>query len=293
MRETSGARHRRARHAVTPTLDTKRPGTLQQPILTPIRAGSTRGLLCTVPALDALHGRAYSVTAPLNRKCRFQVRGAAGPSPRGGSASQPVLLLIGRRPTMAVMTRRQGLGIGATLGAGLLVAACDIVPAGAPQDSQDRPVAPKAARPRTSPARLSGRSPSGCVTPRAVAVATRGPEGQFRQYTRPFTEAHPHLTIEWLTWSATPGSSQVFREAIATGQATDVFQDQDIVQVSWAAGDAVPLLVMQGALLGLNQFVRRDGLRPHRLLARGSGAQHLARRVVRAANPCGYAARLL
>ena len=47
---------------------------------------------------------------------------------------------------MAVTTRRQYLGIGAALGAGLLAAACDIVPAGAPQapqDSQDRPVAPK------------------------------------------------------------------------------------------------------------------------------------------------------
>ncbi len=162
---------------------------------------------------------------------------------------------------MVAMTRRQYLGIGAVLGAGLLAAACDIVPAGAPeepQEPQDRPVAPKRPDPdlprqtqRQIPVRVRYAPGSG--------GGNAWSEDQFRQYTRPFTEAHPHLTIEWLTWSAIPGSSQVFREAIATGQATDVFQDQDTVQVSWAAGDAVPLLVMQGTLLGLNQFIRRDG----------------------------------
>ena len=80
---------------------------------------------------------------------------------------------------------------------------------------------------------------------------------QFRQYTAPFTEAHPHLTIEWQSWSEIPGMYQAFRDAVTSGQAIDVFQDQDIVQVPWWAWDPVPL-VTQGAFLGLNQFIRRD-----------------------------------
>lgn len=160
---------------------------------------------------------------------------------------------------MAAMTRRQHLGIGAALGAGLLAAACDIVPAGvpqAPQDSQDRPVAPK--RPDPGLPRQ---------TQRQVPIRVRYSAGegysaawnmdQFRQYTAPFTEAHPHLTIEWQTWSEVPGMYQALWEAVDSGQAVDVFQDQDIVQVPWWAWDPVPL-VTQGAFLGLNQFVRRD-----------------------------------
>ncbi len=158
---------------------------------------------------------------------------------------------------MAVMTRREYLGIGAALGVGLLAAACDLVPAGAPQAPQGGPVVPK--RPDAGLPRQTQRQ-----IPVRVRYIPGGGYGaawnvnQFRQYTAPFTEAHPHLTIEWQNWSDIPGMYQAFREAIATGQARDVFQDQDIVQVPWWAGDSVPPLVVQGALLGLNQFIRRD-----------------------------------
>ena len=160
---------------------------------------------------------------------------------------------------MAVTTRRQCLGGGAVLGAGLLAAACDVVPAGAPhasQETQGRLAVPK--RPSPDLPRQ---------TQRQVPIRVRYSAGegysaawnmdQFRQYTAPFTEAHPHLTIEWQTWSEIPGMYQAFRDAVTSGQAVDVFQDQDIVQVPWWAWDPVPL-VTQGAFLGLNQFIRRD-----------------------------------
>ena len=87
--------------------------------------------------------------------------------------------------------------------------------------------------------------------------------------TAPFTEAHPHLTIEWQTWSEIPG--EAFWEAVESGQAVDVCR---ISCMPWWSGDAVPL-VTRGAW-PLHPARR---LRPHRLLARCSGAQHLARRV--------------
>ncbi len=154
---------------------------------------------------------------------------------------------------MAAMTRRQGLGGGAALGASLLAAACDIVPAGAPQDRPAIAKPPRSDLPRQTQQQIPVRvrySTGGGYDP-AWNV------NQFRQYTAPFTEAHPHLSIEWQTWSEVPDMGQVFWEAVTSGQAVDVFQDQDIVRVPWWARDAVPL-VMQGAFLGLNQFIRRD-----------------------------------
>lgn len=160
---------------------------------------------------------------------------------------------------MAAMTRRQHLGIGAALGAGLLAAACDIVPAGAPQapqEAQDRRVAPK--RPAPGLPRQTQRQ-----VPIRVRYATGGAydaawnTSRIRQYTAPFTEAHPHLSIEWQDWYDVPELRQGFREAVATGQAGDVMHD--LVHLPWWVGDAVPHLVTQGALLGLNQYIRRDG----------------------------------
>ena len=160
---------------------------------------------------------------------------------------------------MAVTTRRQYLGIGAVLGAGLVAAACDIVPAGAPSEDtpQEQPVAPK--RPDPGLPRQSQRQiPIRVRYSAGEGYGASWNMNQFRQYTAPFTEAHPHLTIEWQSWSEIPGMYQAFREAVTSGQAIDVFQDQDIVQVPWWAWDPVPL-VTQGAFLGLNQFIRRDG----------------------------------
>ncbi len=159
---------------------------------------------------------------------------------------------------MAVMTRRHCLGIGAALGGGLVAAACDIVPAGAPQapqEAQDRPVAPK--QPGPGLPRQTQRQ-----VPIRVRYSTGGAYGAawnasyFRQYTAPFTEAHPHLSIEWQDWYDVPDLRQGFREAVATGQAGDVMHD--LVHLPWWVGDAVPNLVTQGALLGLDQYIRRD-----------------------------------
>ena len=80
---------------------------------------------------------------------------------------------------------------------------------------------------------------------------------QFREYTAPFTEAHPHLAIEWQEWRDTRDLYQALEAAIAAGQAGDIMHD--LVHLPWWFGDSVPPLVMQGALLGLNQFIRRDG----------------------------------
>ena len=158
---------------------------------------------------------------------------------------------------MAVMTRRQCLGIGAALGGGLVAAACDTVPAGAPSADapQEQPAGPK--RPDPGPPRQTQRQ-----IPVRVRYSTGGAYGaawnvnQFRQYTSSFTEAHPHLTIEWQSWYDHPELRDGFQEAIATGQAGDVMQD--VVHLPWWSGDAFPHLVTQGTLLGLNQFIRRD-----------------------------------
>ncbi len=159
---------------------------------------------------------------------------------------------------MAVMTRRQYLGIGAALGVGLLAAACDVV-GGAGGE-----VAPDATQ-ETRPAIAKRPGPDlPRQTQRQIPVRVRfSPAGvgplradQFRQYTAPFTEAHPHLTIEWQNWGALPELLQAFREAINTGQAGDVMHD--LVHFHWRFRDTVPQLVVQGALLGLNQYIRRD-----------------------------------
>ena len=159
---------------------------------------------------------------------------------------------------MAVMTRRQYLGFGAALGVGLLAAACDVFGSGGE-------VAPDA----TQEARPAIAKPPGSDLPRRtqrqIPVRVRfvptefGPlsADQFREYTAPFTEAHPHLTIEWQPWNATLEIWEAFREAIATGQAGDIMHD--LVHLPWRLGDPIPQLVAQGALLGLNQFIRRDG----------------------------------
>ncbi len=155
---------------------------------------------------------------------------------------------------MPVTTRRQYLSGGAALGAGLLAAACDVFGSGgevAPDATQET---------RPSVARRPG-VPNQTKQPVTVQVrftptAITSKIDQFRQYTAPFTEAHPHLTIEWQVWNDNSELYQGFREAIATGQAGDIMQD--IVHLPWWLGGPVPPLVVQGALLGLNQFIRRD-----------------------------------
>ncbi len=154
---------------------------------------------------------------------------------------------------MPVTTRRQYLGISTALGASLLTAACDIVPADAPQDRPAIAKPPGSDLPRQTQQQIIVR----------VRYSTGGTYGaawnasQFRQYTAPFTEAHSHLSIEWQEWGDTPGMYEAIEAAIASGQAGDVMQD--MVHLPWWLRDPVPSLVVQGALLGLNQFIRRDG----------------------------------
>ncbi len=159
---------------------------------------------------------------------------------------------------MAAMTRRQHLAVGAAIGAGLLAAACDM------GERTGGEVAPDATR-ETRPAIAKPPAPDlPRQTQRQIPVLVRFiPSGfgpltvdQFHEYTAPFTEAHPHLAIEWQDWRYLPEFREVLREAIATGQAGDIMQDT--VNIPWWLGDPVPELVTQGALLGLNQFIRRD-----------------------------------
>ena len=156
---------------------------------------------------------------------------------------------------MALTTRRQYLGGGTALGAGLLAAACDVVGSAggevAPDATQE--TRPAIAKPPGLPRQTQRQIP---VLVRFTPIAITSRIDQFRQHTAPFTEAHPHLTIEWQSWRDVPELRQVLVEGVAAGQAGDVMQD--IVHLPWWLGDSAPQLVMQGALLGLNQFIRRD-----------------------------------
>ncbi len=159
---------------------------------------------------------------------------------------------------MAAMTRRQHLGVGAALGASLLAAACDIAGSTGGEVASDA----------TQETRPAIAKPPGQGLPRQtqrqIPVKVRflptsfGPlsADQFHEYTAPFTEAHPHLAIEWQAWNVTFQVWQVFREAINSAQAGDVMYD--LVHLPSSLGDPVPPLVAQGAMLGLNQFIRRD-----------------------------------
>ena len=212
----------------------------------------------------------------------------------GGRARSACLLLTGRRPAMTATTRRDYLGIGAALGAGLLAAACDIAPAGAPQDaqdSQDRPAVPK--RPDPGLPRQTQRQ-----VPIRVRYTTGEGYGaawnmnQFRQYTAPFTEAHPHLAIEWQTWSEIPGMYQAFRDAVTSRPS-----HRCIPGSGYRAGALVGLgsrpVGHTGGVSRPEPVHPARPLRPLRLLARVSGVQHLAWRTVRAAYQRGYATGVL
>ena len=151
---------------------------------------------------------------------------------------------------MAAMTRRQYLGGSAALGAGLLAAACDVV------GSAGGEVAPDA----TQETRPAIAKPPGVPnqTKQTVAVQVHlAPIGSYggntpgNRLTTPFTETHPHITVEWHHWNIEP---------VAETSATGVLQD--VLHFPWVEGRLgqayVARLVTQGMLLGLNQFIRRD-----------------------------------
>ena len=156
---------------------------------------------------------------------------------------------------MAKRSRRQYLGGGAR--GALLAAACDVVGgaggevAGAIQESRPaiaKPPGPDLPRQTQRQIPVLARFHPTAFGPLSV--------DQFHEYTAPFTEAHPHLNVEWQSWYDHPELRDGFREAIASGQAGDVMYD--LVYLPWWLGDPVSPLVVQGALLGLNQFIRRD-----------------------------------
>ena len=151
---------------------------------------------------------------------------------------------------MAVMTRRRCLGSGAALGAGLLAAACNI------PGSTGAEVAPDATQEtRPAVARRPGvpnrTKQSVAVQVRLASVGSYGGNTPGNRLTAPFTEEHPHITVEWHHWNV---------EQVAETAATGVLQD--VLHFLWAEGrlwqDYVARLVTQGMLLGLNRFIRRD-----------------------------------
>ncbi|MAG37227.1 MAG: hypothetical protein CL878_13415, partial [Dehalococcoidia bacterium] len=157
---------------------------------------------------------------------------------------------------MAPRSRRQYLGGATSLGASLLATACDALSSGSD-------VAPTAA-PETLPA-ISRRPGVPSQTKPQVPVRVRFiPDGsyggtpmadQFRQYMTPFTEAHPHIALDWQDWGYDAFMAAI-NEAIAAGPAGESMQD--VVHLPWWQVDYVPQLVVRGALLGLDPFIRRD-----------------------------------
>ena len=150
---------------------------------------------------------------------------------------------------MAVMTRRQYLGGGAALGAGLLAAACDVLDRGGeivPDATQE--TRPAIAKPPGVP---NQTKQSVAVQVRLAPIGSYGGNTPGKRLTAPFTETHPHITVEWY---------HLQFEEVAEASATAGLQD--VLHFPWAEGvlwqGYVARLVTQGMLLGLNQFIRRD-----------------------------------
>ena len=151
---------------------------------------------------------------------------------------------------MAAMTRRQYLGGSVALGAGMLAAACDVVGSAggdvAPDATQEaRPAIAK------SPGVPNQTKQTVAVQVHLAPIGSYGGNTPGNRLTTPFTETHPHITVEWHHWNI---------EQAAETSATGVLQD--VLHFPWVEGRLgqayVARLVTQGMLLGLNQFIRRD-----------------------------------
>ena len=165
---------------------------------------------------------------------------------------------------MAAITRRQHLAGGVAIGAGLLAAACDVF---GPADDEAPPSGAGPASPAEDRLRLPADSkqpgvPSKAKQPVTVRVLFSTGDGYVdfetvasqHKVAVPFTEAHPHITIKWQEWDFSSVVDfatyiNVFTEAAAAGQFYDVLHFWP--QVPAESGT-------QGALLGLNRFIRRD-----------------------------------
>ena len=165
---------------------------------------------------------------------------------------------------MAAITRRQHLAGGVAIGAGLLAAACDVF---GPADDEAPPSGAGPTSPAEDRLRMPADSkqpgvPSKAKQPVTVRVLFSTGDGYVdfetvasqHKVAVPFTEAHPHITIKWQEWDFSSVVDfatyiNVFTEAAAAGQFYDVLHFWP--QVPAESGT-------QGALLGLNRFIRRD-----------------------------------
>ena len=151
---------------------------------------------------------------------------------------------------MVAMTRRRCLGGGAALGAGFLAAACDMAES---TGGEVVPDATQGTRPAiVKPPGVPNRTKqSVAVQVRLTPIGSYGGNTPDHRLTAPFTEEHPHITVEWHHWNV---------EQVAETSATGVLRD--VLHFPWAEGrlwqDYVARLVTQGMLLGLNRFIRRD-----------------------------------
>ena len=165
---------------------------------------------------------------------------------------------------MAKLSRRQYLGGGAALGAGLLAAACDALSSRGEggTGTEAEPTAPADPRLRIPPVRKQPNGRSQAIEPVTLRVLFT-PGGAFTDFKAKgsqhhvaelFTAAHPHFTITWQPWEFLGAQTweqvlNLIAETAAAGQFYDVLQLWDSVPADSGT---------YGALLGLNRFIRRD-----------------------------------
>ncbi len=131
-----------------------------------------------------------------------------------------------------------------------MAAACDVL---ASTDGESAPDATQKPRPAVAkPPGVPNRTKqSVSVQVRLASISSYGGNTPDHRLTAPFTETHPHITVEWLHWNI---------EQMAETSATGVLQD--VLHFPWVEGRLgqayVARLVTQGLLLGLNQFIKRD-----------------------------------
>ena len=157
------------------------------------------------------------------------------------------------------ISRRQYLRGTATVVGGMLAAACDVLgsaggdgtPAAAQEGAPGRPSSRAGAVPRQRGLPQQTRSP---VTLQVLLVGSGSYASTMPlQLTAPFNETHPHVSVDWQFVSGT----STLDAALARGKF------QDVVKLSWNdnrpwSRNFTTQLLARGALLGLNQYTKRD-----------------------------------
>ena len=166
---------------------------------------------------------------------------------------------------MAKLSRRQYLGRGGAIGAGLLAAACDVPSSGGEEETsvEAEPTAPADPRLRIAPdlKQPEGRSQAKqpvtlrvLFSPFSAGYTDFEIRGSQHHVAKLFTETHPRFTITWqrleLPWAQGYEAWLSFLgETAAAGQFYDVLH-------LWTGAPAES--GTYEALLGLNRFIRRD-----------------------------------